>query len=280
DVSLMTVAGVGSTDDNVYHEEPSPLDSSDRAFWIGLSVVLLSLVSAFATYLILTGLTPIAPRGEVVFVVLSLNVLLIFAMLVVVTLQCIGLWRAWRDQVAGARLHIRIVALFSIIAAVPAILLAFAATTTFSRSLDGWFSVKTRAIIDNSLDVAKAYLDEHGQVIRSDIVNMVHDLDSAPENVRNDPRQLQQLVMIQAGLRDLPVAYMTDATGTPLLTAIEDARLPYVKPPESIIRQAEDGQVPIITPANSNRVAAIAKLENFPGRYLYVTRGVSAKVMR
>jgi two-component system nitrogen regulation sensor histidine kinase NtrY len=201
-------------------------------------------------------------------------------MLVVVTLQCIGLWRAWRNQVAGARLHIRIVALFSVIAAVPAILLAFAATTTFSRSLDGWFSVKTRAIIDNSLDVAKAYLDEHGQVIRSDIVNMVHDLDSAPEDVRNDPRQLQQLVMIQAGLRDLPVAYMIDATGTPLLTAIEDARLPYVKPPESIIRQAEDGQVPIITPANSNRVAAIAKLENFPGRYLYVTRGVSAKVMR
>src|SRR5690606_35990759 len=34
------------------------------------------------------------------------------------------------------------------------------------------------------------------------------------------------------------------------------------------------------TPANSNRVAAIAKLQNFPGRYLYVTRGVSAKVMR
>lgn len=276
----MTAAGVGSTNDNAFHEEPSPLDSSDRAFWIGLSVVLLSLVSAFATYLILTGLTPISPRGEVVFVVLSLNVLLIFAMLVVVTLQCIGLWRAWRDQVAGARLHIRIVALFSIIAAVPAILLAFAATTTFSRSLDGWFSVKTRAIIDNSLDVAKAYLDEHGQVIRSDIVNMVHDLDSAPAEIRSDPRQLQQLVMIQAGLRDLPVAYMIDSSGAPLLTAIEDTRLPYVKPPESIIRQAEEGQVPIITPANSNRVAAIAKLENFPGRYLYVTRGVSAKVMR
>ena len=40
------------------------LDASERSFWIGLSVVVLSLISAFLTYLILTGLTPIVPsRG-------------------------------------------------------------------------------------------------------------------------------------------------------------------------------------------------------------------------
>ncbi len=55
-------------------EGPSALNPSDRAFWIGLSLVLLSLVSAFATYLILTGLTPITPRNEVVLTVLFVNV--------------------------------------------------------------------------------------------------------------------------------------------------------------------------------------------------------------
>ena len=59
---------------------PSPLNPSDRAFWVGLSVVVLSLISAFATYLILTGLTPIPPRNEVVLVVLFVNVVLIGAM--------------------------------------------------------------------------------------------------------------------------------------------------------------------------------------------------------
>ncbi len=47
------------------------LDLTDRAFWIGLVVVVLSVVSAFATYLILTGLTPIAPRDDVVLGALS-----------------------------------------------------------------------------------------------------------------------------------------------------------------------------------------------------------------
>ena len=37
-------------------EGSSALNPSDRAFWIGLCLVLLSLVSAFATYIILTGL--------------------------------------------------------------------------------------------------------------------------------------------------------------------------------------------------------------------------------
>jgi two-component system nitrogen regulation sensor histidine kinase NtrY len=115
-------------------EGASPINPSDRAFWIGLSVVLLSCVSAFATYLILTGLTPIAPRGEVVIIVLFLNVVLILTMIGLLAWQVAGLARAWRQKIPGARLHIRIVALFSIIAALPALLLAVGATVTFSRS--------------------------------------------------------------------------------------------------------------------------------------------------
>ncbi len=89
------------------------------------------------------------------------------------------LWNAWRDEVPGARLHVRIVGLFSIIAALPAILLAVAATTTFSRAIDSWFTARARAIIDNSMEVAQSYLQEHGSVIRTDVANMARDIDAA-----------------------------------------------------------------------------------------------------
>ena len=84
-------------------------------------------------------------------------------MIALLAWQVIGLCARLARKLAGARLHIRIVALFSIIAALPALLLAVGATITFSRSLDGWFADRTRAIVANSRDVAKAYLDEHGQ---------------------------------------------------------------------------------------------------------------------
>jgi two-component system nitrogen regulation sensor histidine kinase NtrY len=261
-------------------EGNSPLNPSDRAFWIGLSVVLLSLVSAFATYLILTGLTPIAPRGEVVFIVLLINVVLILAMIALLAWQVVGLARAWRERIPGARLHIRIVALFSVIAALPALLLAVGATVTFSRSLDSWFSTRTRAIVSSSRDVANAYLDEHGQVIRTDIVNMARDLDAAAGSIGSDAAKLQRLVMVQAGLRDLPAAYVIDLDGRPVVEATVDNRLTFVSPPAAAIRQAEAGQVPLLMPSvNRYRVGAIAKLEKYPGKLLYVARGVSPTVI-
>jgi two-component system nitrogen regulation sensor histidine kinase NtrY len=276
----MTRADANAGAEGALEDGALPLpEANSRAFWIGLVVVLLSVVSGLATYLILTGLTPVIPRNDVVLTVLFINTVLIIAMIAVIAWQVAGLWRAWRNKVAGARLHVRIVGLFSVIAALPAILLAIGATTTFSRSLDGWFSDRTREIVANSLDVANAYLEEHGQVIRTDIVNMAKDMDDAAATLKDDPQQLRNLVMAQAGLRDLPAAYVIDASGKPIITAIEDERLPYLAPPEIVIRQAEAGQVPLLMPHTNYRVAAVTKLTQYPGAYLYVMRGVSPKVM-
>ena len=108
------MAGEATKPASVEHLEgvASPLlDLTDREFWTGLVVVVLSLISALATYLILTGLTPIAPRDEVVLAALFINVVLIAAMIAVIAWQGFGMWRAWRAKLAGARLHVRIVLL-------------------------------------------------------------------------------------------------------------------------------------------------------------------------
>ena len=163
-----------------------------------------------------------------------------------------------------ARLHARIVVLFSLIAALPALLLAIAATTTFSRALDNWFNQQTMSIVRNSLNVAHAYLDEHGQVIRTDIVNMAKDLDDAAPTVARDPRKFRELMFAQAGLRDLPVAYVVDAKGAVKVAVLEDEKIPYVAPPEHLLRAADGGQVPLLMPSDTFRVAAMTKLHNYP----------------
>lgn len=254
-------------------------DTNSRSFYIGLITVSLASISALATYLILTGLTPIVPRNSVVLTVLFINVVLIIAMIVVIVTQVSGLLSAWRQKVAGSRLHVRIVALFSVIAALPAIILAVAATTTFSRSLDSWFSTRTRMIVENSMDVANAYLEEHGQVIRTDIVNMGKDLEGAAASMGGDPMKLKNLVFVQAGLRDLPVAYVIDGEGKPIVSALKDPKIPYRPPPRHVIQLADRGEIPLLMPRDAYRVAALMKLDGYPGAYLFVARGVSAKVL-
>jgi two-component system nitrogen regulation sensor histidine kinase NtrY len=273
-------------DDDVLDEGIDEADAlpgtGHRAFWVGLVIVVLSVISGLAAYLILTGLTPIAPRDEVVLFVLMINVVLIMAMFAVIIWQAIGLWRAWRKRVAGARIHARIVGLFTIIAALPALLLALAASTTFSRSLDTWFSARTRTIVAASLEVANAYLEEHGQVIRTDVVNMARDLDDAIEKTAGPPAEsaeVRNLVIAQAGLRDLTLVALIDAKGNVLFSTAGDSRVRYSPPGDAVIEQAQAGQVPLLAPTDSYRIAAVTRLARSPGIYLYGARSVNPKVV-
>ncbi len=274
----MTSAQVVHHDQTGGGDRTPKLDSTDRVFWVGLVVVVLSVISALATYLILTNLTPITPRNDVVLGALMINVVLIIAMVTMVAHQVRELMRAWRSKAPGARLHIRIVALFSVIAALPALLLAVGATLSFSRTLDTWFVARTRAIIDNSYVVAAAYVEENAKLIRTDVLNMARDIDSAVGLLKDDQQGLRQLVISQAGLRELPTAHVMKEDGTLFIRGIEAKRLKFIKPSPAAMAEAKAGQTPLGSSKNE-RISAIAKLENFPGRYLYVSRQVSPELM-
>src|SRR5262249_19004403 len=170
-------------------------------FTIGLITVMLSLVSGLATYAILTGLTPIVPTHIVVVGMLLINLVLVLAMVMIIAWQVTGLWLARRRQVAGAQLHVRIVSLFSVIAVVPAILLAIFASVSLDRGLDRWFSTRTKSIIQNSVDVATAYVQEHGQVIRADTLGMAKDIDEAVNLVKSRPQAFGNFLAAQASIR-------------------------------------------------------------------------------
>jgi two-component system, NtrC family, nitrogen regulation sensor histidine kinase NtrY len=262
-------------------DDAPPLPGTDeKAFSFGLSVVVASLLWGLATYLIMTGLTPVVPRNDIVALMIAVNVILICAMIAILWVQIRGLRQAWKQKIAGARLHARVVTLFSVIALIPAVPLATGATITFSRGLDSWFGQRTRGIIENSLEVANAYLEEHGAVIRSDVVNMAKDMDDAQPLVAKDPKKFRELLFAQASLRDLPVAYIINGKAQVLLAAVEDERIPYLAPPIDLIMATERGQVPLIMPSDQFRVAALARLQKYPDSYLYVARGVSPKVIR
>jgi two-component system nitrogen regulation sensor histidine kinase NtrY len=249
-------------------------------FKIGLIIMILSLGSGLATYAILTGLTPIVPTHLVVVGMLLLNLVLVLAMVMIIAWQVTGLWRARRRQVAGAQLHVRIVSLFSVIAVVPAILLAIFASVSLDRGLDRWFSTRTKSIIQNSVDVATAYVQEHGQVIRADTLGMAKDIDEAVNLVKSRPQAFGNFLSAQASIRALPIAYLIDGNGKILATAATQKDVPYQAPPTQAMELAKSGQAIIIAPGKTALVGAIKALQNFNDTYLYVIRPVNAQVLQ
>ncbi len=247
-----------------------------RAFQVGLCIVVASLISGLATGLILTGLSPVVPSNLVVFTTLSVNLVLIVAMIWVIAWQVTGLWRARRRQAAGSRLHARIVGLFSVIAVTPAIVLAIFASISLDRGLDHWFSKRTQTIVQDSLGVAEAYVQEHGQILRTEGLAMARDLDASANLNEVEQLRLSQ----QAGLRNIPLAYLINGKGQVVSQAAQSAGLRFLAPPIGALNEATAGQAVGIAPGNSDRVAAIIKLRAFPDLYLYIARQVEPKVIR
>lgn len=254
-------------------------------FKAGLITVVMALLSAVTTFLILTGLTPIAPSNNVVITVLLINCALILALVTIVLWQIYLLWQDRKGQTAGAELHIRIVSLFCMIAMLPAIILAIFASFSLDQRLDYWFSKRIEAIIDTSGDVARSFLDEHGQVIRSDIVAMATDLDESWEKIKDNREKFDQLLTTQTALRSLQMSFVFDSDGVVIAKAATEPNRYFLQPDNVVMATINNNKVAIIPPGSTingsaNELTAVKKLEKIPGAYLYVYRQVNQNVIK
>jgi len=246
---------------------------------VGSLLVVLSLLAGTGTFAVLTGLTPVEPDENVVSAALVINLILVAGLAGIVSVELGRLWAARRRGTAGARLHLRILSLFGVIAVVPAVIVAIIAGLTLSRGLDTWFSERTRTIMQTSLSVAEAYLREHGQVIRADILAMATDLDRANTLFADDPERFEKFFTAQAAIRSLPAAFMLREDLTVILRADIDTEREFLMPPQNALEQARGGEVIVIAPGVSNQVGAVKKLESYDGVYLYVARSVDPLVI-
>ncbi|HEY6602182.1 MAG TPA: PAS domain-containing sensor histidine kinase [Xanthobacteraceae bacterium] len=246
---------------------------------LGLAAVALALLSAILTFVVLAGLTPIAPTHEVVVTLLLANAGTVFLLVLVIAREVWRIVQARRRGRAAARLHVRIVALFSIIAAVPAVAVAVVASVTLDRGLDRLFSQQTRSLIENSLIVADAYVREHVQFVRADSIAIAIELARAKPLFDQSREQFHQFLAVQASIRGLPAVMLLDKD----LNVIDqvDARTSeaFVKPSPEVLAAVNDTEPQVAMFLDDNYVAAIIKLRGYNDIYLYVARLLDPRVL-
>src|SRR5882757_8005411 len=246
---------------------------------IGLIAVALALLSAVATFLVLANLTPILPTHVVVLTLLLFNGFTVLLLVAVIARELWGVFQARRKGRAGSRLHIRIVALFSVIAAAPAILVAVVASVTLDRGLDRLFSQQTYSLIQNSLIVSQAYVREHTQIVRADAIATAIELARAKPLFDQNRDQFRQFLTAQSGIRGLPMVAMMDKD----LNMIDQAEVPisqnFAKPPREALAAINDVEPQIGVFLDANYVAGVIKLRGYGDTYLYVARLLDPRVV-
>jgi two-component system nitrogen regulation sensor histidine kinase NtrY len=257
----------------------APQSKRGEARMLGPIAVGLALLSAFTTFIVLADFTPILPTHDVVVTLLLVNATTVLLLLGVIVREVWQVVQARRTGRAAARLHVRIVGLFSIIAAAPAILVAIVASVTLDRGLDRLFSTRTRAAIVNSLVVAEAYLRDHAQIVRSDIMLMATDISRAKPVFQQDRDKLPQYLTFQASVRGLAAAIVIDKDLNVIARADLKVNQTFAMPPRDALPKIGETDPQLVLLPDTNYVAAVVKLHNYDDDYLYVTRLLDPNVV-
>jgi two-component system, NtrC family, nitrogen regulation sensor histidine kinase NtrY len=247
---------------------------------IGAIAVGVALLSAAATFVVLAGLTPIAPVHEVVVKLLACNAATGLLLLAIIGREVWVVVRARRRGYAGSRLHVQIVGLFAVIAAVPTVLVAVVASTTLDRGLDRFFSTRTRAMIEQSLIVADAYVSEHAQAIRGEIMAMGFDLGRAKPMFDSDRERFQKFFTAQATARGLSAALIIRADGSTVDRADVTMDKAIVLPSAQLLGQISETEPQVALIPEGDHVAAAIKLHGYDDMYLYVARLLDPRVVQ
>jgi two-component system nitrogen regulation sensor histidine kinase NtrY len=247
--------------------------------WLAPFAVGLALLSAFLTFVVLTGLTRIEPTRVVVVSFMLINGATILLLVGIVVREVWQVMQARRRGRAAARLHIQIVSLFSVIAVLPAVMVAIVANVTIDRGFDRLFSGPTREAIENSLSIARAYTNEHAQLISGDILGMASDIAHARPLYDQDRSTFRELLTAGAAARNLPSAMLIDKDHNILESAQTGIQLAFAPPPTELLSNVNESEPEISVIPEENYVAAVIRLRAFNNVFLYVARPLDPGVV-
>ena len=246
----------------------------------GVVAIVAALVTAAVSFAILVGVTPIIPDSTTTLVLIGINAAFIFLLVGLIGFEISRIVNARRHGKAASRLHVRIVTMFALVAAIPALLVAIVASITLDIGLDRWFEIRTKTIVSQSLSIAEAYVQENARNLQGTTLSMANDLDNARQLYGLDRSGFLDFMSRQAGFRALTHAALIRADGSFVMSAKTGADFAMPEPPPVAVETAADGKPVLIEPRTRNIVGAIVKLREIEGLYLYTIRLVDPEVIR
>jgi two-component system nitrogen regulation sensor histidine kinase NtrY len=265
------------------HESPEGSSRPPSRFWgtglFGLGWGVAAALTAISVYLASSapGRGPVGPASRTVMVILSLNLALILLLSAAAGRRVLQLVLD-RAHDAGARLHLRFVTLFALVAVVPAIVVAMVFGALVTRALDSWFSQRVQSVIDNSVKVDKSYVDDQQAFLQRHMTAMASDVNDLAPTLKTAPIRFSQGLAQLAAYHQFPAVYLIDGDGRILARAENSDAPPFVMPPPAALKAATQD---IIAKSfeSQDLFRAVYRLRAYPDAYLYVARLVQPGIL-
>jgi two-component system, NtrC family, nitrogen regulation sensor histidine kinase NtrY len=252
---------------------------------VEVGVVLALIAAVTISFFLVAGRTTPASllTPPVAAVMLVANLIPATALMVLIARR-LARRRAARSPIGGrGRLHVRFVALFSIIATVPTLLVVFFASILFQGIVQFWYSDRARTVLDSAQVVSQSYVSEHHARINREITIMRGDVVANINQFGLDTPIFAESMLGQVANRDLTEAaiFRVSPRGDVQTFAMVnfDQRPVDQRLPRSALPALRTGQPRIVIDA-SDRIEALIKLDPTQDLYLYISRRMDARALR
>ncbi len=249
-----------------------------RAFrpWLGPVVVFVALACALTTFLFMAEFSPLAPASDTLIALYVADGLALVALAGMVVRQSFNLFKAWRRGEAAARLHVRTVAFFSVVALAPALVLAVVGSVSLNRALNPAFMANVKGFVHNTAEAAQVLLGTQCGALLQETQLTASDLDDAAGLFYLDQARFHQYFAKRAHFLDFAVAALIKPNGQ-ILDRVDVPNAPAAVitelPPSEFESASQNGDNCVYLD-ELNIFVALRPLHAMSDTYLYVTRPI------
>ncbi|MBB2172648.1 sensor histidine kinase NtrY-like [Gluconacetobacter asukensis] len=256
---------------------------------VAIALVALALCFGVATFVVLSGGMSVThyPRIQALIFILNFLVLLLLALALAERLGRVMADR--RLGLAGARLHVRLVTLFGIVAVAPTVVVGTFAAVFFHYGIQIWFSDRVNTALNEALQASRGYLQEHNANIRTEAFSLANylagaanSLEGSGSDLMHDPEALDQVLDSQATLRGLNEAVIYDPLTNTVVAKGGLMSRPgdmQALPPPSATMMARTNEIAILDSPDEKTVRAVISLGDTPALMLVITRPVDPSIL-
>lgn len=243
-------------------------------------LALMALALGVGSFVVLSGglnlgLNP----GAMVYGLVIANLVVLLPLGLMLIVRLVRVWVERRRGSAGARLHVRLVLLFGVVAVTPAIVVAVFATFFFNLGIQTWFNDRVRTALHESLEASQGYLDEHRNHIRADAAGMSNELLRAMQELPAQPSAFGQVLYLQTVTRDLAEAVIFEPNTSQVIASTGAmGGFGADPPPPWALALARSGDVAVFG-EETNRVRALVQMDSQPPLMLLISRPVDPAIL-
>lgn len=242
--------------------------------WMAWTLALTGAVLGVVTFAVLTPSADSDP--DLILSLLYADLIVLILLTLILARRVVLLWVRRRRAQPGARLHVQLVAAFSLLAATPAIIVAAGAAGFFTIGIQGWFSERVSSALTHSLAVADAYYEDHRKLVLADVLWIANGLARAPSESRLETATLDRLVTE----RGIAEALVLRSDGQILARSSLSLLLAFDQLPAGALQRALQGETVVFQIRGGDRVRALAPLTGLADQLLYVGRYIDTNVLR